>query len=239
MEYLYAGRENYEAYASGRVIYHKSGLSTFPVRLASELFMRCRAFCKKQEALTLYDPLCGEGYLLTVLGILYRKQLAEIIGSDINEAALTLARENVSLLEGSGLTKRRAQLQSLYDQYQKPSHLAALETADTWLGQLKTAAPIVSKVFTRDLLQPYALQTAGFKADILLSDVPYGSMTTWSGGAGNEMDTFLENLLPVLHADTVLAIISDKAQKIHSPYFQRLKLLRAGKRKVELLKLNR
>lgn len=73
MEYLYAARENYEAYASGRVIYHKSGLSTFPVRLASELFIRCRAFCKKQEALTRYGPFCGEGFLLIVLAIISDK----------------------------------------------------------------------------------------------------------------------------------------------------------------------
>lgn len=237
MEYLYAARENYEAFASGRVIYHKSGLSTFPVRLASELFMRCRAFCNKQAALTLYDPLCGEGYLLTVLSMLHRQHIAQVMGSDISEEALTIARENISLLGETGLTKRRAQLQNLFDQYGKTSHQGALQTADSWLEKLKTTTPIESQVFTCDLLQPKALQTAGFKADILLSDVPYGSMASWSGGAGNEMHIFLENLLPVLHADTVLAIISDKAQKIHSPYFQRLKLLRAGKRKIELLKL--
>src|SRR2546421_6852423 len=50
-----------------RVLYGGPGSSAFPVRLASEIFQRCRSRLAHQGApppYTLYDPCCGEGYLL-------------------------------------------------------------------------------------------------------------------------------------------------------------------------------
>jgi 23S rRNA (guanine2535-N1)-methyltransferase len=41
MEYRYtAERQNYEDFASGRVLYNQKGTTAFPVRLASELYQR-------------------------------------------------------------------------------------------------------------------------------------------------------------------------------------------------------
>lgn len=41
MEYKYTNNENYEDFASGRVLYHVGGEPTFPIRLTLELFERC------------------------------------------------------------------------------------------------------------------------------------------------------------------------------------------------------
>ena len=41
LEYKFAPNDNYEDLSCGRVIYHRAGFSNFPVRLASEIFMRC------------------------------------------------------------------------------------------------------------------------------------------------------------------------------------------------------
>ena len=87
MQYRYAHNQNYEDFASGRVLYHKSGLSTFPVRLAIEVMGRCLQYVDK-EKLSIYDPMCGEAYLLTVLGFFYGERIHEIYGSDVNVEAL-------------------------------------------------------------------------------------------------------------------------------------------------------
>ena len=43
-------RENYEAYASGGVLYAAPGHPAFPIRLANEIFRRCMAYRKAAGA---------------------------------------------------------------------------------------------------------------------------------------------------------------------------------------------
>lgn len=44
MKYLYEIEfKNYEDFVSGRVLYNRKGATAFPVRLASEIFQRCKA----------------------------------------------------------------------------------------------------------------------------------------------------------------------------------------------------
>lgn len=40
MEYKYSKDDNFEDFACGRVLYHRSGMPSFPVRLADEIFKR-------------------------------------------------------------------------------------------------------------------------------------------------------------------------------------------------------
>lgn len=48
MEYKYAKNENFEDFASGRVIYHMGGEATFPVRLTLEIYERCIQYSNKK-----------------------------------------------------------------------------------------------------------------------------------------------------------------------------------------------
>src|SRR5437762_331229 len=118
-------RENYEEFAGGRVLYGGPGSSAFPVRLASEVFQSCESRLARHGALppyTLYDPCCGEGYLLTVIGFLHGAHLTRIIASDIDPEAVERARRNLSLLTAAGLDRRLQEIQRLIDAYDKPSH---------------------------------------------------------------------------------------------------------------------
>lgn len=84
MNYKYFNDDNFEDFASGRVIYHKTGMPNFPVRLAGEIFFRCLQYTDKKD-ITLYDPCCGSSYMLTVLGLLNIQEIENIVASDISE----------------------------------------------------------------------------------------------------------------------------------------------------------
>lgn len=70
MDYKYCHNENFEDFASGRVIYGKAGFTNYPIRIANEAFRRAVGYLGKEDGLTIYDPCCSGGYLLTVLGLL-------------------------------------------------------------------------------------------------------------------------------------------------------------------------
>ncbi len=238
MEYKYCEKDNYEDFAGGRVLYHKAGLTNFPVRLAQEIFCRCLGYLKDKSDICLYDPCCGSGYLLTVLGFLNAGSLKTIMGSDISEEALKTASLNLSLLGDTGFSQRYQQLQSLYSEYGKESHREALESAERLLSMLVAKAHRPAfHVFHANVFSPEAFLKQNFKADIVISDVPYGDMVSWRGSEETGIAAMLNNLLPVLKPTTVIAVCSDKKQKIQAENFRRLEKQQIGKRKFEIFSL--
>lgn len=89
LKYIYEKKQqNYEDFASGRVLYNQKGAAAFPVRLASEIFLRSKNYLKKKgvkEPITIYDPCCGGAYILTTLGFLHGECFSKIIGSDVDK----------------------------------------------------------------------------------------------------------------------------------------------------------
>ena len=130
MPYRFAReRQDYSDFAGGQVFVTAPGQTGFPVRLASELFQRCLAVRKcvgLHSPCTVYDPCCGSGYLLSTLAYLHGQDIRQIIGSDVDEEALGLARRNLALITREGLEARMAELQTLHRRYGKASHAEAL-----------------------------------------------------------------------------------------------------------------
>ncbi|MEM8900969.1 MAG: hypothetical protein AAGC85_22840 [Bacteroidota bacterium] len=236
MQYKYAPNQNYEDFASGRVLYHKSGLATFPVRLAIEIAGRCLQYVDKEKAV-IYDPMCGEAYLLTVVGFFYGERIHKIYGSDINVEALAFASKNLGLLTAEGLNKREKELQELIRLYQKDSHKEALVSMDNLREKLHT--PTRTQVFHQNVFQLAMNLDHTFKADIILTDLPYGNLVDWQGKKENGMEVFYDALSSKLSKNGVLAIISDKEQKFPHLGFQRKEKFIVGKRKVEILQLTK
>lgn len=236
MEYKYCENKNFEDLACGRVIYYKSGMTNFPVRLAQEIYGRCVSYLDKKDNISIYDPCCGGGYLLTVLGFLNMGSINEIIGSDISDQAVELAKNNLSLLTEDGLEKRIRQLNSYYAQFGKQSHKEAIDSAKRLMHIVKKydKKPTIS-VFKGDILAKETLSAKDFKADIVISDVPYGNLVSWHGAGQDPINVLLENLMPILKPQSVVAICSDKRQKIKVENYKRLERQRVGKRKFEIL----
>jgi hypothetical protein len=242
MKYRFAtARENYEEFAGGRVLYGGPGSSAFPVRLASELFQRCEDRLARHGAsppFTLYDPCCGEGYLLTVIGFLHGARLVRIIASDVDAEAVERARRNLSLLTAAGLDRRSREIQRLMDTYHKPSHAGALESAAMLRSRLTPAHEAIAiDCFVFDITAGAPLPPAVTGVDIVLSDLPYGCSSTWTGAAdpASAARDLLAAVAPALSPAAVVALVADKQQIVSHPDFRRVDTLSIGRRRVTLL----
>lgn len=250
MQYKFTqGRENYEMYAGGGVIYAQAGHTAFPIRLANEVFRRCVAFRESQgaaERCVLYDPCCGSGYLLTTLAYFNWDSIARIIASDINADAVALAERNLSLLRPHGLERRIDELAEMHTRFGKESHALALQHARQLHRQLTAFLRhhhIPTDVFHADGTDAAQVDSAlnGTSPDVVIADIPYGWHEKWSAESralaenADPVDAMLESLLPVLAAKAVIAIASDKTVKVHHPRFRRLNKFKVGKRQLVIL----
>lgn len=232
-------KDNYEDLASGRVLYNAPGTTAFPVRLASELFLRASERLTEatgKTVLSLYDPCCGSGYLLTVLGMLHGDRLERLIGSDVDERMLAFARKNLQLLEPAGLDERMAELQALYGQFGKASHLGAIESARRIRERiLARGREIPIHLFQADATKEREAGHPMPAVDLVMADVPYGDVVHWKGEAAEPVVGLLEHLLPVLHPVSLVVIIADKRQRIAHPAYRRAARLKSGKRQAVFL----
>lgn len=236
MVYKYCENKNFEDLASGRVIVHRTGYPNFPVRLAQEIFSRCLHHLGGPDSVCIYDPCCGGGYLLTVLGFLNFEKIETVMASDVSEEAVQLASENLSLLNKSGLERRMRQLNRLLLLHNKNSHMEALNSAANLLGILNSSAHEVGhKAFKADIFSNHPFDGQDFKADIVFTDVPYGNLVEWQGGDGDSTN-LLDQLRPVLKDKAVVAICSDKSQRFRSDNFQRLEKQAVGKRLFQIFR---
>ncbi|MFE0397185.1 hypothetical protein [Paenibacillus lactis] len=239
MEYLYeSAPRSFEDFASGRVLYNARGTTSFPVRLASELAQRCFHLLEQKGAegpYTLYDPCCGGAYLLTVVGLLHGRRLGRIIGSDIQPDVLPIAGKNLSLLRKEGLEQRAEQIKSLYEQYGKPSHRDALQSATRLKELIAESAIEEAACFQSDITDPKGGLDRARGTHIVMTDLPYGDLVSWSGGSGEPVQRFFDQLHPILDpACSVVAVISDKGQKLKHDRFRRLQHMKIGKRQAAI-----
>ena len=249
MQYKYAKEHlDYSDLASGRVFYSLPGYPAFPVRLTSEIFQRCLAIRKttygNSTPCTLYDPCCGAAYHLSVLAYLHGEYIREIIASDVDENATSLAARNLGLLTVSGLDKRIAEISNMLEQYGKDSHKDALRSANilkskiislTQERQLETRVFQSSATDSAEISKNIKAQSI----DIVFTDAPYGQHSHWHGSNPDELSNPLRSMLNaflgVLSPSSVVAITSDKKQKVSHENYRRVEQFQIGKRRVEIL----
>ena len=246
VEYRFAADEPREHFASGRVLYNAKGAAPFPVRLADEIAQRCFALLEGRGhpgPYAVYDPCCGSGYMLTVIGLLHGSRIRALYASDIDEPMLETARRNLSLLTAEGMRARIEQLRELHERYGKPSHADALESAAV-LDRLRAGASIASiEVFPADITSgaPGNLYDRPVsRIHIVIADLPYGQLTGWRSGSADPAGRMLDSLYPLLHPDaSVVALIADKSHKIRHERYRRLAFIKAGKRQITLFEPQR
>ena len=98
MEYRFTADRDWSDFSNGRVLRGRPGQPAFPVRLANEIFQLSAEACEKighVKPFTIYDPCCGGGYSLTVIGLLNAASVANVLASDVNETALEIAEKNL------------------------------------------------------------------------------------------------------------------------------------------------
>jgi 23S rRNA (guanine2535-N1)-methyltransferase len=234
MTYRFATEtEDYSDFAAGSVLYNLPGATSFPVRLADEIFQRAQLHLPPDEPLRLYDPCCGTAYLLTILGLRHGQHIAALYGSDIDERRLATARANLALLTEAGLRQRQAQLEQHLAAYGKDAHRQALESFQRLQTRLP-ASPIETLIFAADALKPV---TTLHDVDLVITDVPYGDRVTWqNAGESSPIQTLLAALRPALKTRAVLAIVTGKAVKVQHDDYTRVERFQIGKRQITFLK---
>jgi len=250
MQYKYATeQQDYSDFSSGRVFYSLQGHPAFPVRLASEIFQRCLAHRETiygiSTSVILYDPCCGAAYHLSVLAYLHGEHIREVIGSDIDEKAVAVARKNLGLLRMDGLDQRIDEVTKMFEQYGKDSHHDALRSASLLkqrLSALTTKHSLETSVFQADATDREEI-SSNLKAesvDLVITDVPYGKHSHWRDPdvdeLSNPLNSMLEALLGILSPKSIVAIASDKQQKVLHERFQCIEQFRVGKRRVVIVK---
>jgi 23S rRNA (guanine2535-N1)-methyltransferase len=247
MQYLFATeRPDYSDLASGRVFYSLPGHPAFPIRLASEILQRCLALRREAGLVSrcsLYDPCCGSGYLAAVLATLHAEDLSAVTASDVDSRAVETARRNLSLLQPEGLARRSAELEELLVRYGKESHRQALVSVQR-MRQRAAALPVdsrpVVRAFTINALDgPALVETLGaHPVDVVLTDVPYGQHSQWSGADAvlQPLQALLEALAGVLSPGGLVALVSDKGQKVQRAGWQRCDHFQVGLRRIEILR---
>lgn len=233
-------RENFEDLSSGRVLHGAPGATNFPVRLASEIFQRCTSLLKqdgRKPPYTVYDPLCGAGYTLTVLGFLHGEHIQRLVGSDYDDEILNTARQNLNLLSPDGLQARAADLQKLYKKHSRPSHLDAMDSAERLRQRLENNAEIKISVFHQNALKIDGNHPLFASVDITLVDLPYGELTQWKGQEedGDATHQLLEGLIEHLPNAGVIAVVSNQKLAVQFPGLTRRVRFKVGKRHVVLL----
>ena len=250
MQYNYVtGQLDYSDFASGRVFYSLPGHPAFPVRLASEIFQRCMASRKTiyecATPCTLYDPCCGAAYHLSVLAFLHREHIHEVIGSDIDEKAISVASQNLGLLGVAGLDNRIGEISRMYESYNKESHKEALASGHELRNRLSAIVqdrPLITRVFQANATDGKTIiKNVGARSvDIVFTDIPYGQHSQWRGLNPNESQDppwlLLNALVDILSTSGIVAIVSDKQQKVAHESYQRVEQFQIGKRRVVILK---
>lgn len=242
MQYKYEKIDaDYSDLASGRVLYSASAHPAFPTRLASEIFQRCMAhretIYQTSTPCTLYDPCCGAAYHLSVLGFLQGKRIQEIIGSDIDGKAVDLAKRNLGLLTVLGLDKRIEEINKMIEQYSKDSHREALKSALVLRNKIAPQTPPRIKVFQANAVDRQTIlnNIEAHSIDILFTDVPYGQHSQWQSSLPNPLWSTLDALTSILSSSSIVAIVSDKGQKVSHESYRRLEQFQVGKRRVVIL----
>jgi hypothetical protein len=251
VQYKFAQKQDYSAYASGGVFYSLPGHPALPIRLASEIFQRCWAIRQAAGLASpciLYDPCCGGAYHLTVLVYLHWEKIERVVGSDVDQEILEVAGRNLNLLTLAGLNDRIAELANLIEQYGKASHRIALSHAQTLRNQvlkLEKSHPLEIRLFRANATDKRTIteHLEDERVDIIIADVPYGQQTAWEPSilpqlaSQGQIGQMLEALIPVLAEGAVVAIVADKKQQIGHDKYRRVERFQLGKRQVVLLRL--
>jgi tRNA G10 N-methylase Trm11 len=207
--------------------------------------MKRRAVAGHTHSVTLYDPCCGGAYHLSTLAYGHWRTIQAIIGSDIDPQAVQLAARNLSLLTPDGLEKRIRELMVSYRDYGKESHQVALKSAEALHKKVATLArqhPIRTQVFHASAFDSAALMShlGDARVDIVVTDIPYGRQSAWHldnpAQTENPVGAMLQGLSGILHAGSLVAVASDKHQRIAQEGYERVERFQIGKRQIVLLK---
>ena len=242
MNYRFAiENRNYEDYSSGRVFYSQKGTTSFPVRLASEIYQLCKSVLINQgvdKPYVLYDPCCGGAYLLASICFLHGEEISKIYASDVDETIISLAKRNLTLLSKEGIDDRIREIQKMAADFGKESHSDALKSALNLRSMLeKMDKSIENKCFVSDVTKNRTLIASAHNVNIIITDLPYGNIVNWNSMQDEKeaVENLLDNVLQIISKESVIAMISKSKTKIKHKDYKQVERFVIGKRQITIL----
>jgi 16S rRNA G966 N2-methylase RsmD len=159
--------------------------------------------------------------------------------------AVAVAKRNLELLTVAGLDQRIGEISQLFELYGKDSHKDALSSGHILRNRISALTlehPIATKVFEADATDSTTiLKNINPKSvDIVFTDVPYGQHSHWQSSHSHELLnpiwSMLNTLTSIISSESIVAIVSDKKQKVSHESFQRIEQFQVGKRRVVILR---
>lgn len=233
------------------VLVSAPGRPTLPVRLTVELLGRAREHLGPPEvggpeSVTVWDPCCGAGVSLTVLGLLC-PGIATLAGTDADPGPLDLARRNLALLAPDGPATRASELDDLAARHGKASYADAAATARELVPHSR-ARWTVAPADAHDRAATRAALT-GIAPDVVLADLPHGRQTSWAtgdpvGAPGTDSPTpgpapeiaFLRAVAGVVAPQAVVVAVGRGRSVPLPPGVRALEKLRVGHRAAVLVR---
>ena len=167
-------------------------------------------------------------------------------GYALDDAGVDLMQEQVNAVQQRLLDRFEAESQ-ISSQAHAPVREAAFrrwlgEASGMLLGDLRQARTELADFTLIPFAQGQrrlcvALRRADHAIDLVLADIPYGQLSQWQSSTAeknteNFLGAMLEALLAVLSKASIVAIMSNKAQKWTPQHYRRLGRLQVGKRLV-------
>ena len=135
-----------------------------------------------------------------------------------------MAQQNLAFLSGSGLDRRIQEITEMLGRFGKASHQEALKSATVLrrtVASQEQKYPLKIRTFLANATDGKALcdNLKGEKVDIVFTDVPYGQCSQWIStdsevSPSEPLWSMLTALLGILSPTGIVAIVSDKRQKI-------------------------
>ncbi|WP_440897138.1 N-6 DNA methylase [Amphibacillus sp. Q70] len=231
-------KKDYGDFSSDRVLINAPRTPAFPVRIASEIMARCLSFTDSSDGISIYDPCCGGGHLLTVIGFLYSANLNKVYGTDIDARALDYAKRNLNLLTMEGLLQRKKSIECNYNKYGKQPQLEALRSVNRLASMLIDSNKSLKDIQCLKWDITSTKPPLSREINIVITDLPYGNMAHWEGiMKNNPTEQMLNNIYQILDLNnSVVAIVSNKKQRIKHECFKQVKRLKHGKRQFTFLR---
>jgi hypothetical protein len=135
------------------------------------------------------------------------------------------------------LKARAADLEKLYKEHSRASHLEAMGSAQRLGQRRENSLDIEVSVFRHDALRIEGKRPEFKLVDIALVDLPYGNLTQWQGQeeTGDTTHQLLEGLIEHLPHVGVIVVVSNQKYVIQIPGLVRRSRFKIGKRHVVLL----
>lgn len=179
--------------AAGHVLRWRQAIPRLAPEAAAILFERYLDVAAPPARVTVRDPFCGNGVILALLQAAYGEWVASLEGADVDRDALDMTTSNLDLLNVPAALERR---------------IGVLEQQRLVTGNSRLDEAIADG---RRLLErsrvgrpPYSLELANAldasrttpgepRADVILTDPPYGRDSLWIDARGEPAHTdFLE-----------------------------------------------